>query len=204
MMLTIGFVDDDRSLIVDYQTRLKRKNIELVFAENCTTKEDIVEWILSNNLKCVLIDYKLTSAYNFLGTDLVAYLNTELPDLPCIILTNYPEEGVNENLVLKYLIIDRGILDATDLDGFVQIIKQAINVFDNRLKLHLIQFIELKNKKANHDITAIEEEKYLSLYKILRAYHEVDDIPVELLKTDTNTKMDDILSKLNLLIINKE
>lgn len=199
-MLTIGFVDDDRSLVEDYQTRLKRKNIELIFADNCSTKEDIVHWILSNNLKCILIDYKLTSVYNFLGTDLVAYLNTELPDLPCIILTNYPEEGVNENLVLKDLIIDRSVLDATDLENFVQTINQAINVFDNRLKLHLSEFIELKDKKTNHGITAIEEEKYLSLYRILRAYHEVDDIPIELLKTDATVKMDDILSKLNLLI----
>ena len=50
-MITVGFIDDDKTLISAYQTRLKRKNVNLVFAENCHTKEDVLEWILKNEIK---------------------------------------------------------------------------------------------------------------------------------------------------------
>lgn len=197
IMWTIGFVDDDKSCVEDYQIRLKRKDIQLVFAENCKTKEDIAEWILKNNLKCVLIDYRLRSVYNFLGTDLVAYLNTELPDLSCIILTNFPEESVSENLVVRNLILDRNVLDGTKLEDFAQTIIQAIEVSENRLQLHIEEFNALKIKRDASTQTAADDERFLGLYKLLRAYNEVDDIPIDLLDSNTNRKMDAILSKLD-------
>ena len=199
-MLKIGFIDDEKDMIEDYRARLKRRDIDLIFADNCETKEDIVEWILGNNLKCVLVDYKLTQVYNFMGTDLVAYLNAALPDLSCIILTNFPEEGINDNLVLERLIIDRNLLDQTSLDGFVNIVKQAIQVFDKRLAIRYEEFVKLKQKKENDGITASEEERFFILYKILRVYAEVDDIPTDLLKSSTNTKIDQLIQKLDSFI----
>ena len=196
-MWTGGFIDDDESFVEDYKTRLRRKDISLIFADVCKTKEDITKWILLNNLKCVLVDYRLTSVYNFLGTDLVAYLNTELPDLSCIVLTNFPEEGVGENLVVKNLILDRSVLDGTKLEEFAQTVIQSIEVCQKRLQLHVEEFKTLKQKRDTNAISATEEERFLSLYKLLRAYNEVDDIPVDLLNTDTNKKMDAILSKLD-------
>ena len=196
-MWTVGFIDDDESFVEDYKTRLRRKDISLIFADDCKTKEDITKWILLNNLKCVLVDYRLTSVYNFLGTDLVAYLNTELPDLSCIVLTNFPEEGVGENLVVKNLILDRSVLDGTKLEEFAQTVIQSIEVCQKRLQLHVEEFKTLKQKRDTNAISATEEERFLSLYKLLRAYNEVDDIPVDLLNTDTNKKMDAILSKLD-------
>lgn len=49
-------------------------------------------------------------------------------------------------------------------------------------------------------ITAREEERLVDLFKILRAYNEVDDLPAELLTTNATKKMSDILQSLNELI----
>ncbi len=203
-MITVGFIDDDKTLISAYQTRLKRKNVNLVFAENCHTKEDVLEWILKNEIKCMLVDYKLTQAYGFMGTDLVAYLNSEIPDLPCIILTNYCEEGIGENLVVENLFIDRDVFDADmgspKFEGFIAKLQQSVAVFDNRLIKHIDEFQNLRNKKDSEEISAYEEERFLHLYQILRAYNEVDDMPTELLTTSANKKMNDILEALDKLI----
>lgn len=203
-MITVGFIDDDKTLINDYQIRLKRKNVNLVFAEGCNTKEDVLEWIIKNEIKCMLVDYKLTQAYGFMGTDLVAYLNSEIPDLPCIILTNYCEEGIGENLVVENLFIDRDVFDAemgsAKFEDFIGKLNQSVAVFDNRLVKHIEEFQSLRSKKDTGDISAIEEERFLSLFKILRAYNEVDDMPTELLTTSANKKMNDILEALDKLI----
>lgn len=203
-MITVGFIDDDKTLISAYQTRLKRKDVNLVFAENCNTKEDVLDWILKNEIKCMLVDYKLTQAYGFMGTDLVAYLNSEIPDLPCIILTNYCEEGIGENLVVENLFIDRDVFDADmgspKFEGFIAKLQQSVAVFDNRLTKHIDEFQNLRNKKDSEEISAYEEERFLHLYQILRSYNEVDDMPTELLTTSANKKMNDILEALDKLI----
>ncbi len=203
-MITVGFIDDDNTLINDYQIRLKRKNVNLVFAENCSTKEDVLEWILRNEIKCMLVDYKLTQAYGFMGTDLVAYLNSEIPDLPCIVLTNYCEEGIGENLVVENLFIDRDVFDAEigskKFEDFIGKLNQSVAVFENRLLKHIYEFQSLKIKRDSKEISAIEEERFLHLFKILRAYNEVDDMPTELLTTNASKKMNDILAALDKLI----
>lgn len=203
-MTKIGFIDDDKTLVGDYKTRLKRKEIDLMFAENCTTKQDVLNWILDNNIQCMLVDYKLTQAYSFMGTDLVAFINIELPDLPCIVLTNYCEDGIGENLVVKNMFIDRDVFDAESgkdkFEDFINMLKQAVVVFENRLSKNIEEFKILKSKKDSDVISSSEEERFFNLYKVLRAYQEVDDIPTELLSTNANKKMDDILQALNKLI----
>jgi len=203
-MYKVGFIDDDKSLIDDYKIRLKRKGIELLFIEEAPNKEDVVKWILGNGVKCMLVDYKLTEMYDFNGTELVAYINSQIPDLPCIILTNYCDEGISENLVIKNLFMEREKLDADidspDFENMINIFKQAAEVFDNRLKYHQAEFKSLRLKKDNNDINSNEEERLIELFKILRAYDEVDDLPAELLTTNASKKMSDILHLLDKLI----
>ena len=202
-MYKVGFIDDDKSLIEDYIVRLKRKDIELLFVEDASNKEDVVRWILSKGIKCMLVDYKLTQKYDFNGTELVAYINSEIPDLPCIILTNYCDEGIGENLVIKNLFIEREKLDADinspDFEKIISVFKQAVDVFDNRLKNHQIEFETLKLKKESQSINSNEEERLIEVFKLLRAYNEVDDLPAELLTTNASKKMSDILQLLNKL-----
>lgn len=203
-MYKIGFIDDDLSLIDDYTIRLARKDIELLFINDCVEMKDVLDWILCNGVKCMLVDYKLVGAYSFNGTELVAYINSELPDLPCIILTNYCDAGIGENLVIKNLFMERENLDAdidsSSFENLINCFKQAVDVFDNRLKLRISEYETLKAKKDNDELSAQDEERLIELFKLLRSYNEVDDLPAELLTTNAAKKMDDILTSLDKLI----
>ena len=203
-MLRIGFIDDDDSLNDIYAKRLYRKDIELCLVENCVTMQDVVSWILNNRVKCMIVDYQLTNQYNFKGTELVAFINAELPDLQCVILTNYKNTGVSENLVIKNLFYERDVfeqgMDSEEFQEFINTLKQAASIFDNRLKRHLEEYEQLKVQKDNESISAIDEERMISIYKVLRAYGEVDDIPAELLTSSVSKQMSSILQSLNELI----
>nr|WP_315101734.1 chemotaxis protein [uncultured Catonella sp.] len=199
-MYRIGFIDDDRDSYEDYKVRLARKDIELLYPDGVTEMSEIIEWILSKCIKCFIIDYKLNKKFKFLGTELVAYINMKIPDLPCLILTNYPEESINENLVITNLIEDRSVLATDDIEGFAIKIKQAVAVFENRLRKCHDYYETLLKAKKNGSISAIEEEQFIDLYKLLRAYGEVDDLPVKLLSSEVNQKIDEILGRVNTLI----
>ena len=199
-MYRIGFIDDDRDSYEDYQVRLERKDIELLYPDGITEMPEIIEWLLSNGIKCFIIDYKLNNKFKFLGTELIAYINERVPDLPCLILTNYPEESIRENLVIINLIEDRNVLAADDIEESVRKIKQAVDVFENRLHKYYINYEELLKAKKNGSISAIEEEQFINLYKLLRAYGEIDDLPIQLLSSEVNQKIDEILGRVNILV----
>ena len=199
-MYRIGFIDDDRDSYEDYQVRLERKDIELLYPDGITEMPEIIEWLLSNGIKCFIIDYKINNKFKFLGTELIAYINARVPDLPCLILTNYPEESIRENLVIINLIEDRNVLAADDIEEFVRKIKQAVDVFENRLHKYYINYEELLKAKKNGSISAIEEEQFINLYKLLRAYGEIDDLPIQLLSSEVNQKIDEILGRVNILV----
>ncbi|RUT44674.1 chemotaxis protein [Paenibacillus anaericanus] len=206
-MCRVGFVDDDFDEFGNYKKRLARRGIDLHFVDNCLSLHDILDWVLNNTIECLLVDHKLTAKYDFYGTKVVAFINNHLPDLPCIILTNFPGDSADDKLVMKNLIFDRNILssDGEKFNNFCEIVKQSTEVFKNRLNLHLDEYAVLLEKKTNQEITAEEEETFLHLFKILKSYGEVDDVASELLKPDINRKMDNLLKKLDHYIdLNKE
>ncbi|WEG12602.1 hypothetical protein PU629_21355 [Pullulanibacillus sp. KACC 23026] len=204
-MFKVGFVDDDSEAYKDYRKRLRRKDIDLHYLDNWRELNDIVEWILLNSIECLIVDHKLTAKYAFHGTKVVAYINSKLPDLPCLILTNYPEDSKDENLVVKNLILDRNIMSSDDISEICDIIKQAVFVFRNRLEIHLSEYETLFRKRESDIINSEDEETFLHLYKILKSYGEVDDISTELLKTEVHKKVDNLMAKLDRFIdINRE
>ncbi len=203
-MYIVGFIDDDRDSYEDYKIRLARKDINLLYPDECVEMEDIAKWILSNNIKCFIVDYKLNKRFSFLGTELVAYINVKIPDLPCLILTNYPEQSISENMVITSLIEERNALAADDIESFVMKIKQAVDVFDNRLRKYTEEYRILFIKKKEGTISATEEERFIELYKVLRAYGEIDDLPAELMNTELNKKIDEIIDSINKLVSQTE
>ena len=96
-MYKVGIIDDTDELLDDYKVRLKRKAIELVVAPE-GSMENIKEWIVQEQIKCILIDYQLSSKYDFNGTELAFYLEDTLQGMPYLILTSYPEDSVDENI----------------------------------------------------------------------------------------------------------
>lgn len=199
-MCVIGFVDNSFELFLDYKKRLGRHGIDLLFPEAGKSKEEIVNWILQNDVRCLMVDHNLRPSFDYVGTDLVAYINSALPDLPCMILTAYIQESSNENLVIKNMIEGREVLDASDISDFCDKLKQAVNVFSKRLDLREAEYRDLLEVKKNNAITAQQEERLSYLYGLLRAYGEVDELPVELLNPKVEEKMDSLIGELNQLL----
>lgn len=199
-MCIIGFVDNSFDLFPDYKKRLSRHGIDLIFPEVGKSKEEIVDWILQNDVRCLMVDHNLRPSFDYVGTDLVAYINSALPDLPCMILTAYKQESSNENLVIKNMIEGREVLDASDITDFCEKLKQAANVFSKRLDLREAEYRNLLEAKKNNTITAQQEERLSYLYGLLRAYGEVDELPVELLNPKVEAKMDSLIVELSQLL----
>lgn len=200
-MYKVGYIDDENDLTSDYIKRLKRRDIELIMAP-IGDMAVVKKWIVDTNIECMLIDYQLKAGYDFLGTELFSYLNDELPGLPCIILTSFTDSSVSENMVVKNCIVDRSIMDktGTEFDEFCDLLKQSTEVFKTNKNKYMSKYTELYKKKEEGNILPAEEEELLTVFKILKAYGEVDDISAQMLTTKVDAALDAVLGKLDELL----
>ena len=198
--IKIAFLDDEEESYEDYKLRLQPYGINLMLVENCVDPEDVLNWIIENRVELMLVDYKLSDKYGFNGVELVYYLNDKLPDLICVILTSHPKDSADEKLVSKNLIIDKKEMNKLDINEIVQNMKQSACVFCERLKRKTDKYNVLIEKKTISSLSSEEEEEFLFLYKLLRNYGEIDDLPAELLTTQLEKKVEGLLMKLDKII----
>lgn len=203
-MIKVGFIDDENTNYADYAKRLKRRDIDLLFYEGNSTSEDIVSWIIYEKLECILIDYDLRRKFTKNGTDLVFEINQVLPDFPCIMLTNYPEQSKGEKLVPHRLIWDREKMNAPDLSEVVDSISNEVSVYLKRKENLYEQYGRLVEKRKTSALTATEEERFLQLHALFSRYGETDDIPAQLLSSDTNRKLDSLIERMSRLLEKKD
>lgn len=206
-MYTIGYLDDEDLEYDNYKIDLLNYDMDLVKIENIKTKNDLKESILKLKLDCLIIDYNLNKFRQKDiqdGNELVRYINIEIPDFPCIILTSYPDASKEEKTVVNSFILDRDVL-TNDTDGveyklLVDKIINNIEVYIKRLSLNKTEFDKLMRKKNENKLNINEEDRLISLYKILFAYGMVDEINPELLRKDLQVKMNLVIEKLKDLI----
>lgn len=201
MMYKVGIVDDTDELLDDYKVRLKREAIELLVAPE-GSMGDIKEWIVQEKIKSILIDYQLSSKYDFNGTELAFYLEDALQGMPYLILTSYPEDSVDEKIVVKNAICDRSIMDKTgdEFNDFCEQLKQMTEVFDNTLKKYKEKYEKILKEKQKRNLSVEEEEELMDIFRILKAYREVDEVPSEMLKSSFSGQIDLVLNQLDTLL----
>lgn len=201
MMYKVGIVDDTDELLDDYKVRLKREAIELIVAPE-GSMGDIKEWIVQEKIKSILIDYQLSSKYDFNGTELVFYLEDALQGMPYLILTSYPKDSVDEKIVVKNAICDRSIMDKTgdEFNDFCDQLKQMTEVFDNTLKKYKEKYEKILKEKQKRNLSVKEEEELMDIFRILKAYREVDEVPAEMLKSSFSGQIDLVLNQLDTLL----
>lgn len=200
MNYRVGFVDDLENMIEKYSKKLSRDNISLIYAKDCLTFNDVFEWILDNTIEYLFIDYNLSQKYNFSGSQLIHYINNMIPDLPCIIFSSV--NNINDDLVQRNLIKDKNIfekrMDDIEYRKFIDEIKNGVEVFKKRKEASLEEYNSLLIKKNKGGFTnSSEEEKFIYLYKILMSYGMVDKISPEIIKSNIEAKIDDLISKLD-------
>lgn len=203
-MYRIGIIDDTDEMLNDYIKRLRRNDIELLVAPD-GTMEDIKQWIVKNYIKCMLIDYCLSVKYDFNGTEFAFYLDDALQGLPYLILTSYPEPSVDEKMVVASCIKDRSVMDrnSEEFQEFCNQLKQSTEVFDKTMQKYKRKYAGLLQKKQQGTITQSEEEEFVNVFRILKSYNEVDDIPSEMLKSSLSDQLDTVLEKLDCLLKNQ-
>ena len=196
-MYIAGFIDDKNNSFSDYTYALSEYGIELICTDKKMSKSDIYEWILENKIEFLFIDHKLIPKYDFVGTELLAYLNQRLPDMYFAILTSYKTDSLEDKLVSEAFTIDRKIFNEIDLSNFAKEIIYYIEIFRNRLKLLVNKYEELFDKRKTDFLTFDEEEELKYDFKILKSYGEIDEIPIDFLNQNVNAKLDKILMDLD-------
>lgn len=203
-LLKVGFVDDENTNYFDYATRLRRHNIELVFYEGDNNVNSIIDWLISEGILCLFVDYDLQKKFKQNGTELVFSINQSLPDFPCIMLTNYPEQSRNEKIVPKRLIWDREKMNEMDLSEIIDTINNEVDVYQKRKTTLSKEYERLVSSRNTPTFTAADEERLLQLHTVFSKYGETDDIPSPLLSSETNKKLDNLIDRISRLIEKKE
>lgn len=201
-MYNIGYIDDNPSLYTTYAKKLKRRDqdVELILLEDCTTKADFVEKIYEKQIEVLLIDYKMASTFGFNGTTLINYINDQIRDLECFILTAVDNDQISDGLVAERNIFPKTIFDTEGDDpqkvekllGFIEILKQSADVFQKRRQQRIDEYKQLLQKKKEGNLGA-DEEEFLRLYKVLSSYGMVEKLPGSMLNSDFEQKLDQLL-----------
>ena len=190
--MNIALIDDSKRQYDKYKTRLELKGINIIFMEYIQEYDKIIQWLLDNEIRFVLIDYKLDDKYEFEGSNLMHYIDNAIPDLQCALFTsNIPDD----DLVMNCQMIDKNVFNTRGekFDKFIDRVKQAVTVFENRQKISLKEYNELLEKKKKTELNVSEIERMEELYKRLYSYGLVEYMPKEFFETNIEEKIDELI-----------
>lgn len=201
-MYNIGYIDDNPSLYTTYEKKLKRRDqdVELILIEGCKTKSEFVEKIYEKQIEVLLIDYKMASTFGFNGTTLISYINDQIRDLECFILTAVDNEQISDGLVASRNIFAKTVFDTEGDDPekvsalmeFIKTLKESADVFKKRREQKIDEYKALLKKRDEGNLGA-EEEEFLRLYKVLSSYGMVEKLPDTMLNLEFEQKLNNLL-----------
>ena len=201
-MYNIGYIDDNPSLYTTYEKKLKRRDrdVELILIEGCKTKAEFVEKIYEKQIEVLLIDYKMASTFGFNGTTLISYINDQIRDLECFILTAVDNEQISDGLVASRNIFAKTVFDTEGDDPekvsalmeFIKTLKESADVFKKRRDQKIDEYKVLLKKRDEGNLGA-EEEEFLRLYKVLSSYGMVEKLPDTMLNLEFEQKLNNLL-----------
>lgn len=211
-MYRIGYIDDEPNLFSTFQKKLKRRfeDVELVLLEGCKTKPEFVDKICEEQIDVLLVDYKMAGTFGFQGSTLISYINDQIRDLECFILTAVEQDNIKDGLVSKRNVQSKSIFDTEGdtpervqaLNDFVNMLKESAEVFRTRREQKKIEYLELFEKKKRDELSLQEETEYLKLYEVLSSYGMIEKLPKEMLTSKFEKGLDALL-KAGELILNK-
>lgn len=192
-MYRIGYIDDQPVQFINYQKKLRRrfKDVELVLLDKCSTREEFLEKIYEEQIDVLLVDYKMAGTFGFNGSTLINYINDQMRDLECFILTAVEQESIDDGLVSNRNIASKTIFDTEGddearvekLNRFILDLKDSAKVFQKRREIKKEQYLELFEKKKEQKLSMQEEEEYVRLYKVLSSYGMIEKLPEDVLKS---------------------
>ena len=202
-MYRIGYIDDvlDQFPIIEKKIQRRFEDIELVFLDDCNSKEEFVQKIYEKQIDVLLVDYKMVGKFGFNGSTLISYINDQVRDLECFILTAVDPDSINDkqvalrNIRSKYIFDTEGddVLRVKELTDFINTLKESADVFRTRQKTKKERYLELFDKRKEGNLSMLEEEEYLSLYKVLSSYGMVEKLPKDVLTSTFEKDLESLL-----------
>lgn len=202
-VINVGYIDDDKSQYENYRRKLSRDGIALVQFRIGKDKADYIDQILSNQVMAVLIDYKMVATIGYYGTSLINYINDEVHDMTCFILTAVESDKIADKLVPDDLIYTKNVFD-TEADDpervaryqeFVRHLRNCAEVFASRQKLKCEEYEALYQKRKSEGLTLAEEDDFHRLYRVLSSYGMVEALPEQLLSSGLEERLDQLISQ---------
>lgn len=198
-MYRVGFIDDKDSNVVRYTRRLRKNDIELVYLNKSLNSKEILNWVINEKVECLLIDYQLSPKYEFRGSSLINFLNKRIFDFPCMLLTSYAEDALEESLVPKSYIFQKKDMQE-GIGEIAEIIKQAVEVFRSRMLREESEYRKKFERYQNKGLEDNELEDLKSQYNILRGYHIIENYDWEFVTKEKENELDNVIQKLDDLI----
>ncbi|EPM6850328.1 hypothetical protein ACTPGR_000388 [Enterococcus hirae] len=198
-MYRIGFVDDQDTHVNKYKRRFLKYNIELIYLEEDFSHKEILNWILDEKLEGVLIDYKLMPKYEFVGSSLVNFLNKKIFDFPCMLLTSFSTDALDESLVPESYILKKSDMQE-GIENISKLIIQNIKVFRNRMELSEKEYRKLFSEYKDGKLKSYQIEELKEKYDILRGYHLIEEYDWSLVELEKEKELDQAIDKLDVLI----
>ena len=202
-MCRIGYIDDQPTQFENFQKKLKRRygDVQLILLSGCSTKEQFLEKIYEEQIDVLLVDYKMAGTFGFNGSALINYINDQMRDLECFVLTAVEKESVKDGLVAYRNIESKTIFDTEGedpervkaLNEFVQLLRDSAKVFQTRREHNKQQYSDLFEKRKVGELSLQEEAEYLRLYKVLSSYGMIEKLPEEVLTSKFETDLDSLL-----------
>ncbi len=161
-MKKILFVDDDRILHRLFDERLKKyKDIfEIVHAEN---GREAIDKLQREDISLLVTDILMPEVD---GLELLAHMNGEYPETPCIVLTTYTIPGLEENLSKKGVrFLQKPVKPSTLAQYILKGLKRENNggIFNGLSVAGLMQLVESEQKTCLLDV-GISGKRYGLLY----------------------------------------
>ncbi|MBC2176650.1 hypothetical protein HCB27_08490 [Listeria booriae] len=198
-MYRVGFIDDQDKHVGNYKKRLANHDIDLIYLKDSLKYSEILDWVLEEKLECLLIDYKLAPKYDFVGSKLANYINKQIFDLPCLLLTSYATDALRESLVSKSNIINK--MDMREGIGQVsEIITQNIDVFRNRMELAEEEYRSNIPRYKRGEMSPNEVASLKEQYRILSGYHVIEEFDWENINQEIDLELTKIIDKLDKII----
>lgn len=202
-MYRIGYIDDEPNQFSKFEKKMQRrfKDVELIFLDECRTKEEFVEKIYEKQIEVLLVDYKMVKTFGFNGSTLISYINDQIRDLECFILTAVDEGNIKDGLVSYRDIRSKSIFDTEgddeqrvkELTEFVDILKESANVYRTRREQKKAEYLELFEKRKQGELSLSEEKEYLRLYHVLSSYGMIEKLPDEVLTSKFEQDLEELL-----------
>lgn len=202
-MYKIGYIDDHPTQYDNYRKKIQRRfpNVDLVLFDNCKTKEEFLAKIYEEQAEVLLIDYKMAGTFGFNGSTLISYINDQMRDLECFILTGVEQDKVDDGLVAERNRYSKEIFDTEGDDEkkiekfcqFINVLIQSADVFRKRQEQKKEQYLKLFEGRKQGKLSLKEEEEYLRLYKVLSSYGMIESLPGGFLTMEFEEQLNHLL-----------